>query len=97
MRKKLLRKRVLIPLLLAVMLAIAVFAVGAAFGWWYTDAAPISGDNVGSVTATRHLRWRPHQRHDTSSRQLAPAATANDSAYGGASYVYVQNTGSVPS
>lgn len=95
MRKKLLRKRVLIPLLLAVMLAIAVFAVGAAFGWWYTDAAPISGNNVGSGTATLISGGGPISATNLVP-QLAPAATANDSAYGGVSYVYVQNTGSVP-
>ena len=93
--KRLLKKRFLVPLGVFAAVAVGVFATGAAFGWWYTDAAPISGNNVASGTATLISGGGPISATDLVP-QVTPADDAPDAAYGGVSYFYVQNTGSVP-
>ena len=97
--KKLLRKRVLIPLFSAALLALAVFSVGAAFGWWTTSAAPITGNSVSTGTATLVAGGGPVSIANLVP-QVAPAddptGSLGDSAYPSVSYIYVQNQGSVP-
>ena len=97
--KKLLRKKVLIPLLVAVLLALAIFSVGAAFGWWTTSAAPITGNSVSTGTATLVAGGGPVSIANLVP-QVAPADDPTwslaDSTYPSVSYIYVQNQGSVP-
>ena len=88
-------KKLIIAIGIVVALAVAIFATGAAFGWWYTDAAPIAGNQVGSGTATLVSGGGPVSATNLVP-QVAPTDPANDSAYGGVSYFYVKNTGSVP-
>lgn len=88
-------KRFLILVGLAAVTALAIFAVGAAFGWWYTDAAPISGNTVASGTATLTSGGGPMSATNLVP-QVTPADNDHDSAYGGVSYYWVKNTGSVP-
>ncbi len=93
--KRLLRKRVLILLLSVAVLAIAVFAAGAAFGWWTSFATNGTSNAVSTGTAGLVMSGNTLNLSGLVP-QVDPGANAPDSAYGAADYVYVGNTGSIP-
>ncbi len=92
-------KKLIIAIIAVVALAVAVLATGAAFGWWTTDAAPITGNSVGTGTATLVAGGGPINITNLVP-QVAPAddptGVLADSTYPSVSYVYVQNQGNVP-